>query len=171
MCIRDRGRKALVHLAVDTGMSRIGLFPDETGVDAAVRIAALPGIEVEGLFTHFSRADEGDPEYTDVQFSRYGWFADRLKESGIRIPICPVSYTHLDVYKRQVKHLMLLIIIADMDLGADFDFSLIGGEETVDDFQDRSFAGSVIADNSDALPAADIEIHVGKQLIVVKALG
>ncbi|MBP3927327.1 MAG: alanine racemase [Clostridium sp.] len=82
------GRKALVHLAVDTGMSRIGLFPDETGVDAAVRIAALPGIEVEGLFTHFSRADEGDPEYTDVQFSRYGWFADRLKESGIRIPIC-----------------------------------------------------------------------------------
>ncbi|MCI7263813.1 MAG: alanine racemase, partial [Clostridiaceae bacterium] len=82
------GRKALVHLAVDTGMSRIGLCPDEAGVDAAVRIASLPGIEVEGMFTHFARADEGDPEYTAVQFARYGWFADRLKERGIRIPLC-----------------------------------------------------------------------------------
>ena len=85
------GKKALVHLTLDTGMSRIGWFPDAEGVEAAVKTAKLPGIEVEGLFTHFARADEGDPAYTEKQFERYQWFAEQLRNHGIEIPVCHCS--------------------------------------------------------------------------------
>ena len=52
------GRKAAFHLAVDTGMHRIGLSPDAEGVRLTERIAAFPGLDFEGMFTHFYRADE-----------------------------------------------------------------------------------------------------------------
>ena len=55
-----QGKKAVVHLALDTGMSRIGMKPDREHAKEAAAIAALEGIEVEGLFTHFARADETD---------------------------------------------------------------------------------------------------------------
>lgn len=82
------GKRACVHLTLDTGMSRIGFFADAEGVKLAERIAALPGIEVEGLFTHFARADEGDPAYTKLQYERYQWFIKELKKKGIQIPVC-----------------------------------------------------------------------------------
>lgn len=63
------GRKAKIHLAVDTGMNRIGMYPDEAGADLAAAIGALPGIEIEGLFTHFARADEADKESTRSNWS------------------------------------------------------------------------------------------------------
>lgn len=85
------GKTARIHLALDTGMSRIGWFADEAGVAEAVKTAKLPGIEVEGLFTHFARADEGDPQYTREQFARYQWFVEELKQHGIEIPICHCS--------------------------------------------------------------------------------
>ena len=53
-----QGKKAVVHLALDTGMSRIGMKADREHAKEAAAIAALEGIEVEGLFTHFARADE-----------------------------------------------------------------------------------------------------------------
>ena len=85
------GKKACVHLTLDTGMSRIGFFADAEGVKLAERIAALSGIEVEGLFTHFARADEGDPAYTKLQYERYQWFIEELKKKGIQIPVCHCS--------------------------------------------------------------------------------
>lgn len=85
------GKKAPVHLTLDTGMSRIGWFPDEEGLDAAVKTAALPGIAVEGLFTHFARADEGESSHTEEQFRRYQWFVEELKKRGIEIPVCHCS--------------------------------------------------------------------------------
>ena len=85
------GKQAFVHLAVDTGMSRIGVRPDKTGVEEALRIAALPGIRIEGLFTHFSKADETEKEFTDRQYQSYLKFAGRLKEEGLQIPVCHCS--------------------------------------------------------------------------------
>ena len=54
------GRPALIHLALDTGMSRIGMKAHEASADLAMEISRLPGIVVEGIFTHFARADETD---------------------------------------------------------------------------------------------------------------
>ena len=82
-----RGVIAAVHLALDTGMSRIGMTPDEKGADLATEIAGLPGIYVEGLFTHFARADELDKTSTEEQMERYLHFTELLKERGVEIPI------------------------------------------------------------------------------------
>ena len=52
------GKTAKMHIALDTGMGRIGFHPDENSLKEIERIAKLPGIEIEGMFTHFARADD-----------------------------------------------------------------------------------------------------------------
>ena len=83
----DQGTKARVHIAVDTGMGRIGFMPDEQGAESVCRIAELPGLILEGMFTHFSTADETDKTYTMLQMDRYDAFADLLEKKGIHIPL------------------------------------------------------------------------------------
>ena len=82
-----QGKKAVVHLAPDTGMSRIGMKADREHAKEAAAIAALEGIEVEGLFTHFARADETDKSAYEEQYRRYKEFLGYLKELGVKIPI------------------------------------------------------------------------------------
>lgn len=79
---------ARIHLAIDTGMGRIGIAADEEGVCLAARIAGLPQIDTEGLFTHFSRADETDKTSAKRQLNRFTFVRDRLRERGISIPLC-----------------------------------------------------------------------------------
>ncbi len=82
-----QGKKAVVHLALDTGMSRIGMKADREHAKEAAAIAALEGIEVEGLFPHFARADETDKSAYEEQYRRYKEFLGYLKELGVKIPI------------------------------------------------------------------------------------
>ena len=82
-----QGKKAVVHLALDTGMSRIGMKADREHAKEAAAIAALEGIEVEGLFTHFARADETDKSAYEEQYRRYKEFLGYLKELGVKLPI------------------------------------------------------------------------------------
>ncbi len=86
-----QGIRAGIHLAVDTGMSRIGFQPGAESLEEAAEIASLPGLETEGIFTHFARADEADQEATDRQFAAFMGFADELEKRGVRIPIRHVS--------------------------------------------------------------------------------
>ena len=81
------GKKAKVHIALDTGMGRIGFMPDEESADTVKRITGLPGIEVEGMFTHFSTADEADKTYTKLQMERYDAFVNMLEARGVNIPL------------------------------------------------------------------------------------
>ncbi len=83
----NQEKKAVIHLALDTGMSRIGMKPDREHAKEAAAIAALDGIEVEGLFTHFARADETDKSAYEEQYRRYKEFLGYLKELGVQIPI------------------------------------------------------------------------------------
>ena len=82
-----QGKTVYVHIALDTGMSRIGYQVTEESADEVKRISALPGIEIEGLFTHFSKADEADKSFTMEQLERYRQFVHMLTERGITIPI------------------------------------------------------------------------------------
>lgn len=75
------------HLAVDTGMSRIGFADTEESVKVIRRIADLPGLRFEGLFTHFARADEQSLEPARVQLARFLDFSARLEAAGVQIPI------------------------------------------------------------------------------------
>ena len=85
-----RNTRAKIHIKLDTGMSRIGFV---TGVDddavcrEIAEIAALPGIEIEGIFSHFSTSDERDQSYTKLQFDRFMTVCGMLEERGIKIPI------------------------------------------------------------------------------------
>ncbi len=81
------GKRTPVHLAVDTGMSRIGLSCDEVGADIAKEISMLPGIEVEGIFTHYARADEDDKTPALDQLQKYEHFLELLKERGVSVKI------------------------------------------------------------------------------------
>lgn len=80
-----------IHIKVDTGMSRIGIRPDEEGFAFVKEVSALPGICIEGIFTHFAKADmtgEADEEYTKMQLSSFSSFCQRIEtELGLKIPL------------------------------------------------------------------------------------
>ncbi len=77
------GRTVRIHIKADTGMTRIGLSPDDEGADEAAAIAALPGVRIEGLFTHFATADERDKTRAVRQHRRFLEFSEKLHERGI----------------------------------------------------------------------------------------
>ena len=79
--------KVAVHLKVDTGMSRFGFLPTEEAADSCAKIAALPGIRVEGLYTHFATADCEDLSRTKVQAQRFAAFDQMLQARGVKIPV------------------------------------------------------------------------------------
>lgn len=85
------GKKAVVHLKLDTGMGRIGFTCRESDVEEIKRIVSLPNLSVEGVFTHFAKADEADPAYTQEQFGRFMGFLERLEKEGVHIPVRHVS--------------------------------------------------------------------------------
>ena len=83
----DMGKQAAFHLAVDTGMSRIGLEANERGADLAVRICKCLGLRAEGIFTHFARADETDKASAHKQLARFLDFVEMLERRGVDIPV------------------------------------------------------------------------------------
>ena len=91
-------KMAKIHLKVDTGMGRIGIFPDDV-LKFIKRIKALKKVEIEGIFTHFSVADEKDKFYTEEQFRKFIEILTILEKEGIKIPIKHVgnSATLLDL--------------------------------------------------------------------------
>ena len=84
-------KKAIIHIALDTGMSRIGFRDNDASVAEIVKIAKLPNIEIEGLFTHFARADEVSIDPAVRQLERYDAFAEKVEKAGVDIPIHHVS--------------------------------------------------------------------------------
>jgi len=80
-------RTLTVHLAVDTGMMRIGFSDTLQSIDEIKEIAGLPGLKTEGLYTHFARADEADKSNALEQLRRFRKFENLLEKAGISIPI------------------------------------------------------------------------------------
>ena len=74
------GLIARVHIKVDTGMSRIGIYPDDEGLSFVQTALGYTNIRVEGIFTHLARADEEDKKYALGQLTRFQDFVDRVKE-------------------------------------------------------------------------------------------
>ena len=79
----ERGIVQPVHLKVETGLNRFGL-PAEELLPLAEFLRGLPGIEVEGLFTHFASGDEGDKAYTRAQFDLFMEVSGRLRWIPLR---------------------------------------------------------------------------------------
>ncbi len=100
-----------IHIKADTGMSRLGFLCDEKHADASVeeivKACSLPGLEAEGIFTHFANAD-GDESYTMCQLTRFLDAVDKLRAQGVEFKIrhCAASAavlnypcTHLDLVR------------------------------------------------------------------------
>lgn len=81
------GKTVTIHIKLDTGMGRIGMQPTEESVQEIQRIAALPNLEINGIFTHFACADEKDKTSCNLQKKKYLDFIRRLDEVGVKIPI------------------------------------------------------------------------------------
>ena len=81
------GKVHPIHLAFDTGMTRIGFRHPKESIPEILRISKLPGITIEGAFTHFARADEQDLTFAHQQFTKYQEFLMLLEEAGIQIPV------------------------------------------------------------------------------------
>lgn len=76
-----------VHVAIDTGMTRIGFVMTEESIDNIEKISKLDNIKLEGMFTHFSCADMYDKTYSQKQMDRYDWVCEQLDKRGVQIPI------------------------------------------------------------------------------------
>ena len=105
------GKTLKIHVKADTGMSRLGWLcggeDQSAAVEAIAQVCALPGLEAEGIYTHFANAD-GDEDYTMLQFTRFLDLLEALKERGITFAIrhCAASAaalkfpcTHLDMVR------------------------------------------------------------------------
>lgn len=78
-----QGKSAPFHFAVDTGMSRIGFSVSEAAVEECLKIAALPNLEAEGIFSHFAKADEKDLSATYAQQRAFDSFLEMLSQRGL----------------------------------------------------------------------------------------
>ena len=87
----QQGKTAAFHIAVDTGMSRIGFQATEEDADICARMAELPNLHIEGLFSHFATADCADLSRSRIQAEKFDRFYEMLKDRGLEIPI-----RHLD---------------------------------------------------------------------------
>ncbi len=81
------GCRTRVHAALDTGMTRIGFHITEEEADRIAEISRLPGLELEGMFTHFSCADQKDKTYCGMQLEKFRRMGEMLKKRGVEIPI------------------------------------------------------------------------------------
>ncbi len=81
------GKKVKVHVKVDTGMTRIGFMPGREAVKYITEINRLPGLVLEGMFTHFASADEHEKDYTKMQYDRFLGLCTELSKEGIEIPV------------------------------------------------------------------------------------
>ncbi len=102
-----QGKALPIHVKVDTGLGRFGLLPDEVA-NFVQAISKLPGLVLEGIYTHFAIADAADKAYTLQQLETYLEVVKGLEEAGFTIPIkhtaCSAAtldlpQTHLDVVR------------------------------------------------------------------------
>ncbi|RRJ64283.1 alanine racemase [Paenibacillus oralis] len=105
-------RKLKVHIKIDSGMGRLGLLPGDGAVAFVRKAMQIPQVEVEGLFTHFSTADDADKTYTLEQFRRFQGVVNALREHEIEIPIIHTGNSAISIDLPELSLRMVRIGIA-----------------------------------------------------------
>ena len=110
------GKTAKAHIKIDTGMGRIGFLPCEESLDVIDGIFKLPNLEITGIFTHFSTADEKDKTFTKTQFERFLYMTRGLEERGHTglIRHCANSGAIIDMPELQLDMVRAGIILYGM---------------------------------------------------------
>ena len=122
-----------VHIKIDSGMGRIGIKPEEAK-ELAMKVKNMPGLEIEGIFTHFARADEPDSDYTSKQFELFLEKAMEIKQDVIDVlylhaansaAVVNFPKTHLDMvrvgiamYKNVLQFKSKVAFIKEVEAGS-----------------------------------------------------
>lgn len=85
------GITAKLHIKLDTGMNRIGFACTKENADIIAEITKLPGIEAEGIYTHYYKADEKDKTSALGQLQLYTHVLGWLEQRGVTFPIRHIS--------------------------------------------------------------------------------
>ncbi len=100
-------KQVTIHIKVDTGMSRIGFKANDEEAKTVKKIAGLPNLTVEGMFTHFAIADSKDKTSALKQREKFDYFVSKCRENGVEIPILHVNNSagtmELDKYYDMVR--------------------------------------------------------------------
>lgn len=83
-------KKVKVHIKIDTGMCRLGFLPQKA-IESIVEMNKMENLYIEGIFTHFAKADEKDKEATFIQLDKYKKIIEKLNDLQINIPIKHVA--------------------------------------------------------------------------------
>lgn len=103
------GLTARVHLKIDTGLGRLGFFPDRETIPLVQQMVALPGLEFEGIFTHFAISFQPEDTFTPDQFIRFNRFLADLGENGMSFSIIHASNSGGIVFFRESYYQMVRI--------------------------------------------------------------
>lgn len=87
------GKKASIHIKIDTGMSRLGFLTDDNSINDILKLKELINLNIDGIYTHFATADETDKKETYLQLERYKNVIDALEKANIDIQFKHVSNT------------------------------------------------------------------------------
>ena len=79
------GKKAYIHIKLDTGMSRLGFPVCDASVDQIAAVSRMPNLVTEGMYTHFAKADETEKSFTRRQLEDYLWMKRKLEERGVQV--------------------------------------------------------------------------------------
>lgn len=79
------GKDAYFHIKIDTGMERLGFSVTEESADIIAEIEKLPHVKLEGMFTHFAKADELDKTFSEEQYRKFVWMRNEVEKRGISI--------------------------------------------------------------------------------------
>ncbi len=92
-------KSAYAHIKIDTGMGRLGFFPGREAVEQIVDISRLPGLKLEGIFTHFANADNEDKSYADKQLQLFNNVLKEIEQQDVDIPLkhCSNSAALIDL--------------------------------------------------------------------------
>ena len=79
------GKDAYFHIKIDTGMERLGFSVTEESADIIAEIEKLPHVKLEGMFTHFAKADEKDKTFSEKQYEKFLWMKEAVEQRGVQI--------------------------------------------------------------------------------------
>lgn len=88
---KSQGKRVNIHIKIDTGMSRLGFCDTNESIEIIKEIACLEGLYIDGIFSHFAKADEKDDSSVKRQIDRFDRFTKLLEEEGVHIPIRHIS--------------------------------------------------------------------------------
>lgn len=115
-----QGQKARAHLKIDTGMGRLGVRPQDAAKFAQA-VFTLPNLEIEGVFTHFAKADAADKSHTLQQLADFNAATQAIENAGIKIPIkhCANSAATLDLPQSHLDMVRTGIIMYGLNPSAE----------------------------------------------------